>query len=368
MSTKFNFYEQREQSAVKTEIVVKYFDAWTKIIQKGSSKMAYVDLYAGPGMYDDGSKSTPILILEHILASEDLRKKVQVYFNEKDISNFKKLKNYVSELENISSLNYEPIIDNKKIDYEASKWIDLPNVPRFCFLDPSGYYGLSQNLIRKIGESYGTDIIFFFNFNDINRAVSNEKVSLHMQELFGRKRFENIINLTNGLSGARREDVIVSEMEGAMHDIGFSFVLPFSFKTEGRERTSHYVFFITRNKTAFNVMKDIMFKIGEKDSHGVGRYGFIPSSDKEKGIQLSLVDLYVNPYDQFKDYLCKRYAGKRLSVEQLYDKDTLNTPFVKKQYKDVLKVLEMDGIIRCEPSFQERRKNTFSDKTLIFFP
>ncbi len=56
MSSNFNFEEQKEQSAIKTEIVTKYFNAWATILVKHFQKIAYVDLFAGPGIYEDGSK------------------------------------------------------------------------------------------------------------------------------------------------------------------------------------------------------------------------------------------------------------------------------------------------------------------------
>ena len=69
MSVKSFFDESREQSAVKTAIVSKYFWSWAKVImpqaqKTGEKKIAYLDLFAGPGRYRDGAKSTPLLILE----------------------------------------------------------------------------------------------------------------------------------------------------------------------------------------------------------------------------------------------------------------------------------------------------------------
>ena len=54
------FEEQKEQSLVKSTIVAKYFDVWANVIistQKRypqySQKIAYIDLFAGPGRYKD---------------------------------------------------------------------------------------------------------------------------------------------------------------------------------------------------------------------------------------------------------------------------------------------------------------------------
>src|SRR5262245_49845388 len=64
------FAEQKEQSQIKTAIVTNYFWSWANVItgyQKGEGKdpkIAYIDLFAGPGRYEDGAVSTPLLILK----------------------------------------------------------------------------------------------------------------------------------------------------------------------------------------------------------------------------------------------------------------------------------------------------------------
>ena len=67
MGNKGFFEEQQEQSQVKAVIVQKYFWAWSKIMIKTNKvkKVAYIDLFSGPGRYKDGSKSTPLLVLEN---------------------------------------------------------------------------------------------------------------------------------------------------------------------------------------------------------------------------------------------------------------------------------------------------------------
>lgn len=62
------FEERQEQSEAKARIVSKYFSAWARVImpsaQRNGGKIAYIDLYAGPGRYKDGAASTPLLVLQ----------------------------------------------------------------------------------------------------------------------------------------------------------------------------------------------------------------------------------------------------------------------------------------------------------------
>src|SRR6266536_2120114 len=85
------FEESREQSLVKSAIVSKYFWAWAKVImsqiKRGGKKIAYVDLFAGPGRYKDGTKSTPLLVLEQAIANPDLRRMLVTIFNDLDSTN-----------------------------------------------------------------------------------------------------------------------------------------------------------------------------------------------------------------------------------------------------------------------------------------
>src|SRR5665213_1849654 len=70
------FDERTDQSEVKARIVQKYFEAWAKVIiptaKLHGGKIAYIDLYAGPGRYRDGAASTPLLVLERAIAAPDM--------------------------------------------------------------------------------------------------------------------------------------------------------------------------------------------------------------------------------------------------------------------------------------------------------
>ena len=85
MSDQNFFEESREQSVVKATIVSKYFWAWAKVIipaaKAHGGKIAYLDLFAGPGRYQDGTKSTPLLILQKAIADPDMRQMLVAVFN-----------------------------------------------------------------------------------------------------------------------------------------------------------------------------------------------------------------------------------------------------------------------------------------------
>ena len=63
------FDESTEQSQIKAKIVSDYFFAWAKVITtvQRSDRIAYIDLFAGPGRYKDGTMSTPLMVLERAI-------------------------------------------------------------------------------------------------------------------------------------------------------------------------------------------------------------------------------------------------------------------------------------------------------------
>lgn len=138
-------------------------------------------------------------------------------------------------------MRYSPKITNHEVTYDTPTKFDFRKIPCFCFIDPAGYGGLSLKLLEVFGRDHGSDIIFFFNYNDINRAITNPKVSSNMEHLFGSEHFHSLLEKIENQHGQNRESIIVNEMSEAMHDIGLTYTLPFRFKFEGRDRTSHYI-------------------------------------------------------------------------------------------------------------------------------
>lgn len=60
------FKQQTDSSRVKATIISEYFPSYCKIIGKRHvpKKFGYYDMFAGPGMYEDGGLSTPLLVAD----------------------------------------------------------------------------------------------------------------------------------------------------------------------------------------------------------------------------------------------------------------------------------------------------------------
>src|SRR5262245_40797492 len=109
-SVKF-FDERTDQSEVKARIVQKYFQTWAKVIiptaKMADRKIAYIDLYAGPGRYKDGTASTPLMVLEGAIADADMSEMLVALFNDADKNHAETLRAEIASLPGVKKLKYE---------------------------------------------------------------------------------------------------------------------------------------------------------------------------------------------------------------------------------------------------------------------
>jgi three-Cys-motif partner protein len=362
------FEEQTEQSQVKATIVSKYFDAWAKVIiaaQKkynGENRVAYIDLFAGPGRYKKGAKSTPIMILEQAIADPDLRERLVAIFNDADPEHAGSLKSEIEKIANIKSLRHEPQISNYTVGDEIVKdFASRSLVPTLFFVDPFGYKGLSLQLIQSVLKDWGCDGVFFFNYNRISMGVSNDLVKQHMAALFGEQRAAELQAVVAGMKALDRELAIVEGLVDALKEMGANFVLPFRFLNAEGKRTSHHLVFVSKAFKGYEIMKEVMASASSSSNQGVPSFEYSAADERfPKLFELS------KPLDQLADDLLADFSGRRISMVDIYNRHNVGRPFIKRNYKAALLKLERAGKITASPS--KRRKDTFADGVLVDFP
>ena len=71
--------------------------------------------------------------------------------------------------------------------------------------------------------------------------------------------------------------------------------------------------------------------------------------------------------DELEGQLPNDFAGCTLTMRKIYEKHSVDRPFVEKNYKDALKNLEARGAIKTNPPRTSRRRNTFADTVSVSF-
>lgn len=362
------FDESSEQSQVKTAIVAKYFWAWAKVIiptaKKSGGKIAYLDLFAGKGRYEDGTKSTPLLIVEQAIQDPDLRSMLVTVFNDMDSDNSQSLQAAINGIPNINTLRYKPVVENEEVGKNIVKMFEEMNLlPTLFFVDPWGYKGLSLRLINSVLKNWGCDAIFFFNYNRINMGLTNEFVEQHLNALFGEERADQLRAEIEGLTPEDREISIVEAISEALQSMGGTYVLPFRFRTASGARTSHHLIFVSKHVLGYTIMKEIMAKESSSAEQGVPSFEYNPTINQQ-GILFELS----RPLDDLEEMLLNEFSGQTLSMKQIYERHHVGRRFIKQNYKKVLSMLEEEGRIVTSPLAERRRKATFADKVKVTFP
>ncbi|GBC63375.1 hypothetical protein DENIS_4369 [Desulfonema ishimotonii] len=369
------FEEHKEQSVVKSIIVAKYFNVWSNVIintqkryPRRSQKIAYIDLFAGPGRYKDGTQSTPLKIITNAIGKRDLRERLIAIFNDKNEKNSKDLEKTIKEIPKIETLKYEPKVHNQEVGEKIVNMFERMNlVPTLFFIDPWGYKGLSLRLVNSVLKNWGCDAIFFFNYNRINMGINNEAVKEHMQALFGEKQATLLKNKLMEKNSCQRELIIIEELCQALKAYGSRYVLPFRFKNDKGNRTSHHLIFVSKHFRGYEIMKDIMARESTSDTQNVPSFEYNPADFLP---QQTLLFQLSRPLDDLKKDLLETFKGQKLiTMQNIYERHNVDKPYIKKNYKDVLRELYDEGSIEAiGPKGKPPKKGTFGDKIKVTFP
>jgi three-Cys-motif partner protein len=365
------FDEQKEQSLIKARIVEKYFWVWAKVviptakkISASDPRIAYIDLFAGAGRYKDGSKSTPIKVLEAAISDPDMRNMLVSIFNDADVENVDSLQTAINLIPSIETLKHRPKVFNHEVgDNIVKAFNEQKLVPTLFFVDPFGYKGLSLQLINSVVKDWGCDCIFFFNYNRINMGLSNLAVQEHMNALFGKVRADQVREQLKPLSPQERELTVVQTICDALKEMGGKYVLPFRFRHENGNRTSHHLIFVTKHVKGYEIMKEIMAKESSDQSQGVPSFEYNPATTAQP-----LLFSLNRPLDELGTMLLDTFASKTITMKEIYDQHHVDKPYIEKNYKVVLNNLESQGKILADPPASKRRKSKGEVSVKVTFP
>jgi hypothetical protein len=356
------FEHQTPESKAKVEIVTNFFASWLNIIGSSSTgPLAYLELFAGQGVYNDGTKSTPILVLEHILSTAHASR-FHVILNEYDGAKADKLEAAVNALP-IDRLGKKPKILRQEVDAQnvTSFLRYLPDSPAVLFADPFGYRGITLELfLQYLSVSWGRDAVFFFNYKRVNAAISNPDFAENMRAMFGKARAQALPTELQRLTPSKRKRRVHEAMEEALREAGVKFVHRFDFV----EREDS-LFFLCQKEKGLRTMKAVMAGRSTKDAEGVPTYAYERATPDDQ-LQGSL---FAPPsrLEELRSDLSKKFAGQTLTFDELVRRHHPGTSFVDANYGAVLKQMAASGEIHVI-SPRPRRTGTFGPFARISFP
>ncbi len=154
---------------------------------------------------------------------------------------------------------------------------------------------------------------------------------------------------------------IVNELALALKQYGARYVLPFCFKNDTGKRTTHHLILVTKGFKGYEVMKDIMAKSSSSADQGVPSFAYSPATDRQ---QTFLFELN-RPLDDLRAMLLEAFAGKTMTMRQIYEEHSVDRPYLARNYKDVLATLEKEKVIMTRGRKSSRG---FADDIVVTFP
>ncbi|HEY5235603.1 MAG TPA: three-Cys-motif partner protein TcmP, partial [Rhabdochlamydiaceae bacterium] len=326
---------------------------------------AYIDLFSGPGSYEDGSRSTPLLIVKAVLKKQLFSKVLKTFFNDKDAALIKSLQQEIGLLPDIEKLLTRPVYMSQTASIALIDSFELSiDIPQFFFLDQFGYADIKPDLIRRIFINRKCDCAFFFRTSRVIAAITNPKSEQAMQSLFGDKR---LLNLRAAFASpcVDKEHALLEALKSAMLEEGAVYFQVFPFRIHEERSSKHHLVYLGKHQLGLSIMKDIMDRSSSTHHGDVPVMGF-----SEVPAHPSLFE--VDPIPDLQRELLKAFAGKSLSVGSVYTSHHPNGQFVLRNYQEALRRLEESGEVTASPILGKRPKRygkvTMGESVQIRFP
>ena len=288
-------------------------------------------------------------------------------FNDADAERTAELEKNIRALPGIDTLKHDVQTRTGDVDDElVEHFASINMVPAFSFIDPFGYKGVTLELLEALMKGWGSDMVLFFPFDRINAALINPKVAKHVDALFGKDRADRLRELTSGMHPENREALIIEDFAEALRERGYTYIIPYVIQYQQKDRTSHYLIFVSKHPLGYGIMKNIMYKASEDKNQGIARFGYVRSESKKRTPLLSLLN---TPLDDLCEELLNTFAGRKLTMNEIYreHQKTLGiNPFIEKNYKNALNLL--DAAKKITTSKPDRRHGTFADDIVVTFP
>ena len=338
------------RSQVKSLVVGEYYRQWGHIIANspgpGRDAMGYVDLFCGPGTYDDGTESTPLVVLRETLRSDVLRRRVLLVFNDEIRTRVRNLEGAVSRvlLDEGVTLPKLPEYHSFEVGRDALDWFQQLRLGAcLFFLDPWGYRGLSMDLISGLVRGWGSDCIFLFNYATLRRHLFNEGEDELVAEFWNAEDLDNLRVHLSGDSPRDSEDLAVNFLTNCLRGRGVTYVLPMRFTVEDSVRTSYHLILASKNFRAYELMKEVMRRVCTGRTETVVPFEF---SVKRGPQQMELLPDPL-PEDDLSERLFEKFVGESLMFRELYlgFEAEHTTPFIKRDYVAALNILRDQKLV-----------------------
>lgn len=360
-----SIWEIDPHTKIKHLILKTYWQAWLPIMTSWSSRVLYIDGFAGPGVYKSGEEGSPVIVLK---SARDHIKRVNAelifVFVEKDDERFDHLQNLLKQIKSTLPANFKIYTIKGAFDEEIGSRLDSLEkdhrqlAPCFAFIDPFGFSDTPFEIVRRLMSNPQCEVFITFMFEEINRFKSspNLKIGAHLDRLFGTTQWRDVLKIDDAEEQRRAiHDIYLAQLRSTAKYVR-------SFKMVNRNNnTDYFLFFASNNIKGLEKMKEAMWKADPQ-----GEFSFSDYTES-----LGLMSLFGNEpdYELLKSQLLRKFVGLEIPIEAVRDFVIGETAFLASHFKaQILKPMEEAGELSAQrKDGKSRRKGTFPDGTWLKF-
>lgn len=345
----------------KHAILRRYLQAWMAILpQGGFKKIAYIDGFAGPGMYMGGEDGSPVIALKaaadhasrvtgEIVFLFVERKPDRADFLRELVSQQSIPGNFVVEVD--GGRTFEQAFQDFRDDHTDLNG-RLP--PTFAFIDPFGWKGVPFSLVQFILGQRSCEVLITFMYEEMNRFIGHPDQAENFDSFFGTPEWREGMNLVKPAERNRfLHDLYLRQLKNVAHA---KYVRSFQMQNASG-LTDYYLFYATGNALGLKKMKEAMWSADPS-----GEFAFSDATDQNQFVLFGSEPRY----DVLQNQLLKRFKGSEVSVGDVEDFVISETAFRETHYKRILKELEMSSpariVVTNAPA--KRKRGTFASPSL----
>lgn len=262
-------WDRDPHTAVKHEILRRYLMAWFPILANGFPEpvVTYVDAFAGPGEYTDGSEGSPLIALRQALRGEvvSVAAQVNLVFIEEHQLRFEHLTDLVERTfpartrpKNVRVFAHQG--DCRSLLAPALNEAKAWNAPMFVNLDGWGT-DTPYLVLQQLGRQDRCEVMITFARGWPIRTATRDDDPLDLDSFFGDPGWRSIA--AQGTPAEKKRNLLdyyTDRLRGA----GFPYALSFELVDEG----GHELLLVygTKHEKGVARMKDAMWSVDR--THG----------------------------------------------------------------------------------------------------
>lgn len=360
----------QQHTKAKHTILRKYLGAWFPILTSRGHyrRIIYLDGFAGPGIYKGGELGSPLIALETLVNHPHFNRWSKTefifIFIEEDKNRYNILLKEIDKFwlhrggrpQNIAIDTWNnPFIDVAISALDARHRSAKRSVPTFAFIDPFGWSYTPIDILSSLLSSDKCEILLSFMYDSINRFLtdSNPTTVTHLTNLFGTDEFREVKNCP---SPEDRKRLIRNLYARRLRETsGLQLVRSFDLY-DHRNHTANMLTFGTRSLKGLKAMKEAMWSLDP-----VQGYSFHGLAGDQQMLFSPKPDI-----TPLRRAILERFAGVKVSVRTIERFVIEETDYLTTHYKrQVLKVLEEEGIIKCVSP--QQRRYSYPPGTMLQF-